>query len=148
MDKFTRPIIHAFPSYSRREIKVSNVPSGLRTLIRGVDVQVETIFALILGQSGLDVKQVLPPGARHVAQGLRLVGQLGGESLRTSRSVAVGHPDAWPGLRIPRRTEAVDADGRSGVRNAQKHFDESEWIGKRQCEPLNDTVARLDARTG
>ena len=118
------------------------------TLVRCVDVEVQTVLALISGQNLLHVQQVIPSGSRHGLERLCLVGQLGRESLRASGTVPVGHASARPGLRIPRRAESVDADRWSGVGNAQKDLDRTQRAGHGENEALDESVAGLDARTG
>ena len=121
---------------------------GGLTLERSVDVQIEAVLALIFQQQLFDVHEVFAPRLGHHFQSFRFVGQVGREPLRTSRAVPVGHAGRCPLLRIARRTEAVDADGRRCVRDAQEDFDRTQWIGHGQDEALNEAILCLDTGAG
>jgi len=61
------------------------------TLEWSVDVEMKTVLALILGQRLLHVEEVVSPGPRHQLERFGFVGQVGGETLRASRTVPIGH---------------------------------------------------------
>lgn len=118
------------------------------TLVRGVDVEVKTIFALVFGEELLKLHEVIPPRPRHELERLRLVGQLGWEPLRAGRAVPIRHTRPWPGLRIPCGAEPVDPDGRSGVRDAQEDLHGAERAGHGEHKALDEAVTGLDTRPG
>jgi hypothetical protein len=57
-------------------------------------------------------------------------------------------PTYRPSLRVACRTEAVDAHRRRSVRNAQEDLNGSQRTRHGHNETLDETVARLDTRTG
>ena len=108
----------------------------------------KTVLTLVLGQGLLHVEEVVSPGPGHEFKRLGFVGQIGGETLRASRAVSIGHPGARPRLRVACRAEAVDAHRRRSVRNAQENLDGIQRTGHGHDESLDETVACLDTWTG
>jgi hypothetical protein len=89
-------------------------------LRRRINVEVETVFTLVL-QQRLQPPQVLESALGHPLEAGRLIGDVG-QALGAGRRHRVRQLDAVPGQRRARRTEAVGADGRRRVRDAQEHL--------------------------
>lgn len=118
------------------------------TLERSVDVEIETVFALVLGQRLLDVKEIVSSSPRHQLERFSFIGQVCRETLRTSRTVSISHPSTRPRLRITRWTETVDANRWSRVWNTKENLDWSQLVWHRHDQTLYATVTGFHARAG
>jgi hypothetical protein len=127
---------------SSRLAPIQENSKGL-TLRGGVDVQVETVLALVL-EIGQQPLQVLEPPLGHLLECGGLVGDVG-QLLGADGARLVGDADAVPRTGGPGGAEAVGLDRGRGVRHPQEHLDglEVAVLVHGHDEALEAAVARL-----
>lgn len=111
-----------------------------------VDVQIETVLALVL-QIGQQPLQILQPPPGHLLQGGRLVADVR-QPLRAHRTKLVGDLHAGPQGPGDRRHEPQTAQGRAGVRYAPEHLHRLQSFVQRHNQTAHVPVFRADGPRG